>query len=125
MAKTLGYSIEEFGKEALLAESDINISSMCTVFAESEVTSLIARGRDRKEIAKGLHTSVINRVAGMLNRLSSDGDIVFTGGVANNPCMIKLLEIKMARRVLVPEEPQFTGALGRRARKRNTSELAS
>ena len=45
MAKTLGYDIEEFGREALLAENDLNISSMCTVFAESEVTSLIAKGQ--------------------------------------------------------------------------------
>ncbi len=112
MASTLGYTIEEFGKEALLAEEDINISSMCTVFAESEVTSLIARGQDRRAIAKGLHISVINRVAGMLNRLTSEGDIVFTGGVANNPCMSELLAKKMSCRILVPEKPQFTGALG-------------
>lgn len=112
MAKTLGYTIEEFGKESLLAEEDINISSMCTVFAESEVTSLIARGQDRRAIAKGLHTSVVNRVAGMLNRVSADGDIVFTGGVANNPCMQELLAKKMSRRILVPEKPQFAGALG-------------
>jgi activator of 2-hydroxyglutaryl-CoA dehydratase len=53
MAKTLGYDIEEFGREALLAENDLTISSMCTVFAESEVTSLIAKGNNRREIAGG------------------------------------------------------------------------
>ena len=68
MAKTLGYDIEDFGREALLAENDLNISSMCTVFAESEVTSLIAKGNDRREIARGLHASVIRRAAGMINR---------------------------------------------------------
>lgn len=112
MAKTLGYAIEDFGREALLAGKDINISSMCTVFAESEVTSLIAKGQDRREIALGLHSSVIRRVIGMVNRVSAAGDIVFTGGVAKNPCMQAMLAEKMARQVLVPEDPQLVGALG-------------
>jgi predicted CoA-substrate-specific enzyme activase len=112
MAKTLGYDIEEFGREALLAENDLNISSMCTVFAESEVTSLIAKGNNRREIARGLHASVIRRAAGMINRVSSKGDIVFTGGVAQNPCMQVLLKEKLGRTVLVPENPQLVGALG-------------
>jgi predicted CoA-substrate-specific enzyme activase len=112
MAKTLGYDIEEFGRAALLAENDLNISSMCTVFAESEVTSLIAKGNSRREIARGLHTSVIRRAAGMINRVSSEGDIVFTGGVANNPCMVAFLADKLDRRVLIPDNPQFIGALG-------------
>lgn len=112
MAKTLGFDIESFGREALLTDKDINISSMCTVFAESEVTSLIAKGRDRREIARGLHGSVIRRAIGMINRVSSDGDIVFTGGVAKNPCMARLLNEKLGRPVLIPEDPQLIGALG-------------
>jgi len=112
MAKSLGYEIEEFGREALLAEKDLNISSMCTVFAESEVTSLIAKGNNRREIARGLHASVIRRAAGMINRVSSEGDIVFTGGVAKNPCIVEFLAQKLGRRVLVPENPQYVGALG-------------
>lgn len=112
MAKTLGYTIEEFGQEALLAENNINISSMCTVFAESEVTSLIARGQTRRDIARGLHTSVIRRAAGMINRVSSSGDIVFTGGVAKNTCMRTLLAQKLGRSVLMPKNPQMVGALG-------------
>lgn len=112
MAKTLGYDIEQFGREALLAETDLNISSMCTVFAESEVTSLIAKGNNRREIAGGLHTSVLRRAAGMINRVSSQGDIVFTGGVAKNPCMTKFLAEKLGRLVLIPQNPQSIGALG-------------
>jgi predicted CoA-substrate-specific enzyme activase len=112
MAKTLGYGIEEFGQEALLAENDLNISSMCTVFAESEVTSLIAKGNNRREIARGLHASVIRRAAGMINRVASNGDIVFTGGVAQNLCMVAFMAEKLGRKVLIPENPQFVGALG-------------
>lgn len=112
MARTLGYAIEDFGREALLAEQDITISSMCTVFAESEVTSLIAKGQDRRQIALGLHSSVIRRVVGMISRVSLAGDLVFTGGVAKNPCMQQLLAEKLDRKILIPEEPQFIGALG-------------
>ena len=112
MARTLGFAIEDFGLEALSVEKDLNISSMCTVFAESEVTSLIAKGRNRQEIARGLHASVIRRAAGMINRVSSEGEIVFTGGVARNPCMRALLEEKLDRRVLTPDDPQSVGALG-------------
>lgn len=98
--------------EALLAEKDLNISSMCTVFAESKVTSLIAKGQGRRDIARGLHTSVIHRAVGMINRVSSEGDIVFTGGVAKNPCMRQLLAERLGRNVITPEDPQMTGALG-------------
>jgi predicted CoA-substrate-specific enzyme activase len=113
MAGTLGFSIEDFGSEALLAEKDLNISSMCTVFAESEVTSLIARGRNPREIARGLHLSVVRRIAGMINRVAENHtDVVFTGGVANNPCVRLLLEQKLGRKILAPFNPQCIGALG-------------
>ncbi len=112
MAKNLGFSIDDFGLVALAARNDLSINSMCTVFAESEVTSLIARGADRKEIARGLHLSVVKRAAGMINRVSSKGDIVFSGGVANNPCIKDLMSQKLGRQVMVPETPQMMGALG-------------
>lgn len=112
MAKTLGYTIEEFGAEALRATNEFNISSMCTVFAESEVISLITKGHDRRAIARGLHASVVRRAAAMINRVSAQGDIVFSGGVAQNPCLVAFLEEKLKRRVLVPPQPQFVGAFG-------------
>jgi len=112
MAATLGYEIEEFGGEALLAENELDISSMCTVFAESEVTSLIAKGNNRREIARGLHASVVRRAVGMINRVASQGEVVFTGGVARNTCMVELLAESLGREIQVPENPQFTGALG-------------
>lgn len=112
MAGALGYGIETFGIEALLAEKDLNISSMCTVFAESEVTSLIARGQSRRDIARGLHSSVIRRAVSMINRVSLEGDIAFTGGVAKNPCMRHLLAEKLGRNIITPDNPQMTGALG-------------
>ncbi|MGL1930876.1 MAG: acyl-CoA dehydratase activase [Desulfotalea sp.] len=121
MARTLGFDIESFGWEALHFENELNISSMCTVFAESEVTSLIAKGHTPQDIAMGLHKSVISRVTGMIKRVSGEGNIVFTGGVAHNYCMQKMLEEKLEREILVPEQPQLIGALGAALLSRETA----
>ena len=112
MARTLGYTIDQFGVEALRATRNLQINSMCTVFAESEVTSLVAKGEAPREIALGLHRSVVRRAVGMLKRVSADSDIVFAGGVAKNPCIRRLLEETLKRQVLVPDDPQMVGALG-------------
>ena len=112
MARALGFPIEEFGIQALKAKKDIQISSMCTVFAESEVTSLLAKGEDRLDIGLGLHRSVVRRASGMVKRVSVEGPIVFAGGVARNPCMHRLLEEALQSDILVPESPQMVGALG-------------
>lgn len=112
MANNLGFSIDEFGPAALEAKKNLSINSMCTVFAESEVTSLIAKGAHRKEIARGLHLSVVKRAVGMINRVSSTGPIVFSGGVAKNPCIRDLIAQTLDREIFVPENPQMIGALG-------------
>jgi len=112
MARTLGFELGEFGSEALKADNYLHINSMCTVFAESEVTSLVARGEDRRAIALGLHQSVVRRAVGMIKRVSSEGPIVFAGGVARNLCICRLLEEALKQEVHVPENPQMAGALG-------------
>ena len=111
MAKTLGFSLDQFGVEALQATKDIQISSMCTVFAESEVTSLVAKGEKRQEIALGMHRSVVRRAVGMLKRVSVEEPIVFAGGVARNLCMRRLIGEALEKDILVPENPQMAGAL--------------
>jgi len=112
MAQTLGYSLDHFGGEALKATREMQISSMCTVFAESEVTSLVAKGEARQDIALGLHRSVVRRAVGMLKRVSVTEPILFAGGAARNPCMRRLLEEALGVNILVPEHPQMVGALG-------------
>lgn len=112
MAKTLGFSIETFGNEAGTAKKDLKISSMCTVFAESEVTSLVAKGENPKEIARGLHIAVVKRAVSMLNRVSSEGPVVFTGGVANNLFIVDLLSQLSKREIIVPDTPEMNGAIG-------------
>lgn len=112
MAATLGYSLDDLGGEALKARKKIQISNICTVFAESEVTSLLSKGGDRQDIALGLHWSVVRRAVGMLKRVSVDEPIVFAGGVAKNICVHRLLEKSVAKKVIIPQNPQMVGAYG-------------
>jgi len=112
MAKNLDYSLEEFGSEALTARQEIQLSSMCTVFAESEVVSLTAQGVEREEIAMAIHRAVINRLASMAKRFPLREEVVFAGGCAHNPCLKKLLEQSLKRNIQVACAPEMTGALG-------------
>ncbi len=112
MALTLGYTLADFGKVALLAKKAEKISNMCTVFAESEVISLLAKGALREEVALGIHQGIVARSVNMIRKVSLEEDFVFVGGVALNPCMRELLGKIMGKTVLVPEDPQIAGALG-------------
>lgn len=112
MAQNLGFGIADFGSRAMAADKQLNISSMCTVFAESEVTSLVARGESPDAIARGLHLSVVKRAVSMLNRVSPGGPVAFTGGVANNTFIVEALAQRSGREICVPETPEMTGAVG-------------
>ncbi len=112
MAQAMGYSIEEFGTVALQAGTAANISNMCTVFAESEVISLINNGAKRDEVALGIHHAITRRVLSMLGRLPPFSNLVFAGGVARNACIRHLLQESLKIPVLVPNDPQIIGALG-------------
>lgn len=112
MARALGFTLEEMGAASIAADSGVQISSMCTVFAESEVTGLVHRGEDRGRIARGLHESIARRTLSALKRVGADGPLVFAGGVARNPAMVALVREGYAGEVLVPVEAQLVGAYG-------------
>ena len=112
MAEALNFSLEEFGPSALKAGKVLTINAMCTVFAESEVTSLISRGENREDMGRGLHQAVVKRAASMIRRLWPGGPIFFAGGVARNSCIRHLLEKDLQVPVIVPDKPQMVGALG-------------
>ena len=112
MATALQIPLESFGEFALRSDRRIQISSMCTVFAESEATSLMARGERPENIAMGLHMAIVQRTTAMLGRLGVSAPVVFAGGVAHNPCVVRLLEEQLGRSVTVPDNPDMVGALG-------------
>jgi predicted CoA-substrate-specific enzyme activase len=114
MAGTLGMSLEEMASLGADGKSPerIEISSMCTVFAESEVVSLLAQEKDAKSIICALDRSVANRVGNMALRLRTKPPYVMTGGVAKNHGVAAALEEKLGSKMLTPPDPQTTGALG-------------
>ena len=112
MAHALEVPIDQFGDLALRSNKSASISSTCTVFAESEVISLFARGASKEEIASGIHRSIARRVAGMSKRIGVGPKLVFCGGVAKNPAVKKYLEDELGYEVEIPEFPQLTGAIG-------------
>jgi len=112
MARALEVDLEGFGNLSLKAESPSKISSLCTVFAESEVISLISRGERRENIVAGIHESIAARVAAMANRVGMVAPVVMTGGVAKNMGVVKALEKKLGMPVRVSEYAQVNGAIG-------------
>ncbi len=112
MSNTLEMSMEEMGEAHKKSVESLEITSMCSVFAESEVISLIADNKEKADIVKALNHSVVTRVTGMVERLGRKTGYMMTGGVAKNRGVIEALEEALAEDIIIPEEPQITGAVG-------------
>jgi predicted CoA-substrate-specific enzyme activase len=112
MAKTLEVGIEDLGALALSASKSVQINSLCTVFADSEVVSLIARGEASSAIDLGLHEAIAARIVNMVRRVGIKERVVFAGGAALNKCLQILLSRKLNVEITIPAEPQIVGALG-------------
>lgn len=112
MAGALGLELSGLADLALTAHDPAILSSTCTVFAESEVIGLLAQGRDRADLAAGLCRAVAQRVVAMTRRLGLTPQIALTGGVALNAAVRDALQELLNLPVVVPPDPQLTGALG-------------
>jgi predicted CoA-substrate-specific enzyme activase len=112
MARALQVELTELGALASRSKSDVAISSMCTVFAESEVITLVAEGVAREDIVAGLHRAIAKRVGAMVKRIGVVPPLAFAGGVAKNAGVRRALEEELGEHLLVPDEPQIVGALG-------------
>lgn len=112
MAAKLQVSLDKMGDLSLQAGGEVRISSVCTVFAESEVVSLVARNHPKEEIIRALHRSIVNRVWSMVRTLGVRIAVTMSGGVAKNRGVVSLMEEKLGRSVHVHTEPQIVGALG-------------
>jgi len=112
MANALEVPIQEMGELSLKSTNPSSISSTCTVFAESEVISLFAKGTKKEDIAAGIHKSIARRVAGMAKRIGVGPLLVYCGGVAKNVAVKKYLEEELGYEIETPSQPQLTGAIG-------------
>lgn len=121
MSHVLNISINEMGDIAVAARKSASISSVCTVFAESEVISKISDGVPFEEIVSGIHDSISERIIGLLYSVGMKGKIGMTGGVAKNKGMVHKISKKLNCEIFVPEEPQIIGALGAALFARNIS----
>lgn len=112
MARALEVELDEMGALSLRATQLIPISSMCTVFAESEVISLVAQSVPREDILNSIHHSICTRIAAMMDRVGLEPELTMTGGVAKNLGVVEHIRSRTGIEPNVPQEPQIVGALG-------------
>ena len=112
MAKALEVGREDMGPLSLESTDEIKVSSICTVFAESEVVGLIAAGHETRDILRGIHRAIAGRVAALSGRVGIAPRLVMTGGVAKNVGVKRALEERLGIEITVPPEPQIVGAIG-------------
>jgi predicted CoA-substrate-specific enzyme activase len=112
MAQSLGLSIDEMAVRGLASREEIAISSMCSVFAQSEVVSLVAAGKRLEDIIRGLNRSVAAKVTSLTGRSGLEREWMMTGGVARNRGVVAAIEERLGGKVILPEEPELCGALG-------------
>jgi predicted CoA-substrate-specific enzyme activase len=113
MAEKLDLSLDEFSREALCGSDTITISSLCTVFAESEVIGLLNGNRQRNDIARAVHRSVTRKIGGMVKRIADPGlPVVIAGGGALNPAVVSILRAELGADIRPLDNPQLACALG-------------
>jgi predicted CoA-substrate-specific enzyme activase len=112
MANALEVPIEDMGALSLRAENPATVSSICTVFAESEVISLTAQGRSKLDIIAGIHEAIGRRMHSLVNHVGMTPPVMMSGGVAKNLGVVCVLERLLGTEIILPPEPQIVGALG-------------
>lgn len=112
MARTMEMTLDEMANCGLKYNEDITISSMCTVFAESEVVSLIAQNKDRDDIVRGLDKAVAAKTVALVRRAGGEGPYMMTGGVSKNRGLVLSLSERLGAKVEVSDMSQLCGALG-------------
>ncbi len=112
MARLLEIPLDAFGGRAMHATAPVTISSTCTVFAESEVISHLARNQKVDDIIAGLCNAIASRVYGLASRARLAAPTIMTGGVARNEGVVKAMEALLGAPIHTPEHPQLVGAYG-------------
>ena len=112
IARTLEVDVDDLGPVALRSTEDIEITSMCSVFAESEVISLIANNKEKADIANGVCRAIAGKAYSLLKRVGMEETFMMTGGVAKNPGVVRAVEEKIQSRLYICPEPEVVGAAG-------------
>lgn len=112
LARALEVDIADIGPLALAGSTELEISSMCATFAETEVISLLAQGQDTADIAASVHRAVAARTLGLVAQVGKATPTVMTGGVAKNPAARQFLSAALGYEIEMLEQPQIAGAYG-------------
>ena len=112
MARVLEVKVEDLAPLSAQSTVQVGISSTCTVFAESEVISQLAKGTDKRDIINGIHRSVASRVVGLAHRIGVRDEVVMTGGVAQNYGVVEALQKELGHEIHTSPLTQYNGALG-------------
>ncbi len=111
-ADALGHSVADLGPMSEKSKRPTKITSTCTVFAETEVSNQLARGRKPEDIVNGLHHSIAERSISLMRRVGIEDEITFTGGVSRNTGLVRALQEKLGRKINVSPLSQWFGAIG-------------
>ncbi|MGL5765182.1 MAG: acyl-CoA dehydratase activase [Sarcina sp.] len=112
IAKTLEIDLAQMSTEGLTYNEDITITSVCSVFAESEVVSLVADNKERRDIIHGVNKSIATKTVGLVDRVGRNEKFMMTGGVAKNAGVVSEIEKKLNSKLFIANEPQICGAIG-------------
>ncbi len=112
IADTLGVPLDKVGDLSLQSETPAKISNLCTIWAQQEVAASLAQGIPISDLLAGVHHSLADRVGRMVKRLRVEEAVIVTGGGAKNRGLLKSLSEQLGHKILVPDEPLITGALG-------------
>lgn len=112
IAVTLGIKLEDLGALSIKSTKKVSISNVCTIFAQQEIVARLSEGEKAEDIIAGMHDALASRVATLAKRFKIEPDVVLTGGVAKNIGMVKAMKEHLGCKLLVPEEPLLTGAMG-------------
>ncbi len=112
MARVLQVSVEELSDMGMKSKKPAQISSTCTVFAESEVISQLSKGTSVNDIAAGVHRSVASKVTGLAHRVGLLEPVLMTGGVSKNRDVVRAIEEQIKCKIQTSELSQYAGAIG-------------
>jgi predicted CoA-substrate-specific enzyme activase len=112
LGRAIECDLDDLGPLALQGSRDLEVSSMCATFAETEIVSLLAQGLPIEDIASSVHRAIAGRTLALVAQVGRRTPVVLTGGVARNPAAVHYLAEALDHEIVVPERPQITGAYG-------------
>lgn len=111
-ADVTGVGLDEIGPLSLQAKTPVRLTSVCTVFVESDIMSYLAQRKTIEDILGGVHKAIATRTMSLVRRVGVEEEITFTGGVSRNPGMVRALEDVLGKPINVSQEGHYMGALG-------------